>query len=47
MSPSALISGAPVGGLIRSSTAVSSRPATIGVMVIFPPWSHVVRFLVP
>src|SRR4051812_16231105 len=26
MSPSALISGAPQGGLIRSSTAVSSRP---------------------
>ena len=40
MSPSALTSGAPVGGLTRSSTAVSSRPAAIGRMVIWPPASQ-------
>ncbi len=47
MSPSALTSGAPVGGLIRSSTAVSSSPATVGRIVIWPPVSQLVRLVVP
>src|SRR6185369_10245854 len=49
MSASALISGAPDGGLIRSCTAVSSMPWAITRIVI---WlvvltSHVVRFVLP
>src|ERR671916_3150488 len=49
MSPSALRSGAPVGGLMRSCTAVSSMPCAMTRIVI---WlvvlkSHVVRFVLP
>jgi hypothetical protein len=47
MSPSPETSGAPDGGLTRSSTAVSSSPATMGRIVIFCPASHAVRFVVP
>lgn len=47
MSPSPLTSGAPEGGLIRSSTAVSSRPLTIGLTVNCPPVSHLVRSVLP
>src|SRR5690348_16636226 len=47
MSPRPEISGAPVGGLMRSSTAVSSRPAAMGLIVIWPPVSHVVRSVLP
>src|SRR3954453_13548024 len=42
MSPSALISGAPVGGLIRSWTEVSSRPLAFGLTVNFAPVSQLV-----
>src|SRR5215212_3304286 len=49
MSPSALRSGAPAGGLTRSWTAVSSMPCAMTLIVI---WlvvlkSHVVRFVLP
>ena len=49
MSPSALRSGAPEGGLTRSCTAVSSMPCAMTLIVI---WlvvlkSHVVRFVLP
>src|ERR1044072_1570660 len=49
MSPSALISGAPDGGLIKSCTAVSSIPWAITRIVIWLVvlWSHVVRFVLP
>src|SRR5688572_30885300 len=47
MSPRPEISDAPVGGLMRSSTAVSSRPLTIGVIVICEPVSQLVRLFVP
>jgi hypothetical protein len=47
MSPSAEYSGAPTGGLARSSTAVSSRPRTMGRMVTRPPLSQLSRFSLP
>ena len=49
ISASALISGAPDGGLMRSWTAVSSIPWAITVIVILLVvlWSHVVRFVLP
>ncbi len=47
MSPRALSRLAPVGGLIRSLTAVSSRPWTTGLMVILLPASQPVRLSVP
>src|SRR3954452_11888543 len=47
MSPSADSSGAPVGGLIRSRTAVSSMPLAITEMLTVPPVSHAVRLFVP
>lgn len=47
MSPRALSSGAPEGGLARSLTAVSSRPFTMGVTLNWPPESQAVRFSVP
>src|SRR5690349_11691900 len=47
MSPSALSSGAPDGGLARSLTAVSSSPFTIGVILNLLPESQLVRFSVP
>lgn len=47
MSPSALSSGAPDGGLARSLTAVSSRPFTIGVILNWLPESQFPRFSVP
>src|ERR1700730_15762641 len=43
----AYIAAAPDGGLIRERTAVSSMPLTIGVMVMVPPESQLVRLLVP
>ena len=46
-SPSALSSGAPVGGEARSLTAVSSSPCTIGLRVNWPPLSQSARFSVP
>src|SRR5262252_1339183 len=46
-SPTALTSGGPVGGLIRSSAAISSRPAAATEMWNVVPRSQFVRSLVP
>src|SRR3954469_8440142 len=47
MSPSALTSGAPEGGLARSRTAVSSMPFAIGLMVKVVLASQLVSWVVP
>src|SRR3954452_9249931 len=47
MSPSALTSGAPDGGLARSRTAVSSMHLAIGLIVKVVPASQLVSWVVP